>query len=494
VSTDPSRGAATARRPSLKRQLLLGLLLPLVAIFAISTAVAYKVAFRFATEAFDRSLFDNALDLSRQIRYQSGRITVDVPRIALEMLEYDESDRVYYAVRSPGGDIVLGQRGLPEPPDVIARKPIYYDGNYRGDPVRLVAFHVPVNPDADGEFALVQVAETLLKREHLAQEILLGIAASQLVLIVLACASVWKGVGHALAPLEDLRGQLLARSHRDLSPIAEARVPAEVRPLVDAINDLLRRLSEAQQSQQRFVAEAAHQLRTPIAGLKTQAELALRQTSFDDVRTSLVHLHTAADRGTHLVNQLLALARAEPGSGRKLNRQPLDLVALARDATLRAVQQAVAKDIDLGFDPHCERAILDADPVMLGEMLANLVDNAIRYTQPGGTVTVSVTRVRDHVAIQVADNGPGIPEAERERVFERFHRVLGSGAEGCGLGLAIVREIADAHDARIGIEAPSAGTGTIMAVSFAGDAIRTVPLPDVDAASRGAPTLPQSAA
>jgi two-component system sensor histidine kinase TctE len=450
---------------SIRRQLLIGLLLPLTGLWIISSVIAYNVAFSFATEAYDRALFDSALDLSRQLKIVNDSVVLDVPPVALDMLESDEFDRVYYQVRGARGEFVMGYRGLPDPPQTEPKKPIYYDASYRNQHIRVVAFYVPVPPEHPTDLALVQVAETVLKRQILAREILVGLALPQLLLIALACLSVWHGVGRGLTPLEALRSQIQSRSHRDLSPITEETTPREVQPLVHAINDLLTRLSAGLSTQQRFIADAAHQLRTPIAGLKTQTELALRQNDLAEVHRTLRQLQTATERGTHLVNQLLSLARVEPGAARLRPMQPLDLAELAREVTTQWVPQALARNIDLGFEAGPQPALLLGDDLLLREMLANLIDNAIRYTQEGGRVTTRVSG-GGKVVLSVEDNGPGIPPSEREQVFERFHRVIGSGADGCGLGLAIVREIVQGHGAEITLDSPADATGTLVKVIF----------------------------
>jgi two-component system sensor histidine kinase TctE len=288
----------------------------------------------------------------------------------------------------------------------------------------------------------------------------------QLLLIVFAGLMLWYAVGRGLAPLEALRREIESRSHRDLSALPVEQTPHEVRPLIRAMNELLERLSLALASQQRFIADAAHQLRTPIAGLKTQTELALRQTPTGEAHGTLKQLRSATEQATHLVNQLLSLARAEPPAGRVQSTERIDLEALARGATTEWVPRAIERNVDLGFDDASQTALVEGDPFLLREMLNNLLDNAVRYTQPGGQVTVRVTRSGGRATLTVEDNGPGIPEAERARVFERFYRVLGTGAEGCGLGLAIVREIAQSHAAEVKLTPASGGTGTIVRVVF----------------------------
>ena len=456
-----------SEKSTLRRQLLISLLAPVVLVTLISSVISYYYAFNFATLAYDYSLFDSALDISRQIHATDGRVRVDLPRAALDMLESDDHDRIYYVVNDATGAFVAGHRGLPLPGErAPAGKPVYYDGSYRGSPVRIAALYSMVPGASDRDPVLIQVAETLNKRHILADEILLGMLWPELLLIVLVGVLIWYGVERGLRPLAALQREISSRSHRDLSPLAEHNVPGEVHALIHAINDLLARLNEAMSAQQRFIADAAHQLRTPLAGLKTQTELALRQQELGEIRHTLQHLNAATGRTTHLVNQLLSLARAEPGAGRTQALNVLSLSDLARDTTTEWVPRAIERNIDLGFDGTPVDAAIEGDALLIREMLGNLLDNAIRYTQSGGQVTVRVATAGNKVELSVEDNGPGVPPAERERVFERFHRVLGSGAEGCGLGLAIVREIVQSHDAETRLGPGTSGRGTLVTVAF----------------------------
>jgi len=459
--------ARKPRRATLRHQLLLSLLAPIVLLTLISSVVSYYFAFNFATLAYDYALFDSALDLSRQVRPRDGQLRLDLPSAALDMLESDKHDRIYHMVNDSKGTLIAGHIGLPLPREETAPgKPVYYDGNYRGNPVRIAALYSLIPSAPDQEPILVQVAETLNKRHILANEILVGMLLPELLLIVLVGLLVWFGVERGLRPLSALQKEISSRSHRDLSPLPEHNAPEEVHALVRAMNDLLGRLSEALLSQQRFITDAAHQLRTPLAGLKTQTELALRQDAPTEVRHTLLQLNTATGQTTHLVNQLLSLARAEPGSTRAQALQTIDLNELARETTAEWVPQALTRKLDLGFDAAPHIPLIEGDALLVKEMLRNLLDNAIRYTQPGGQVTVRVAVENSKVLLSVEDNGPGIPAVERERVFERFYRLLGTGAEGCGLGLAIVREIAQSHNAETRLEPGVNGSGTLASVIF----------------------------
>lgn len=451
---------------TLRRQLLWWLSAPLLSLWLISSVVDYDIANRFVNLAYDRALLESALDIGRQVKVLNERVYVDLPEIAVQMLQTRESGRVYYLVTGPENEFVTGEPDLPPPPDPLSGRINYYDQQYRGRPVRIVALQLPVERKKQRGLVMVQVAENRAARNEFARQILLGMMLPQGLLILLAGMLVWHVVGRALAPLSSLREEIESRSHRDLSALPEQDMPQEVRPLIRAMNELLDRLSATLASQQRFIADAAHQLRTPIAGLKTQTELAMRQTPSGEAQVTLKQLRTATEQTTRLVNQLLSLARAEPAIGRVREAERLDLVALAREAASDWVPRALARHVDLGFDDPERRAYIIGDGFQLREMLNNLLDNAIRYTGPGGQVSVRVSFEGNDPVLSVEDNGPGIPEAERARVFERFYRVLGTGVDGCGLGLAIVKEIAQQHGAAVTLAPGAGGKGTVVQVAF----------------------------
>jgi len=454
-----------AKPSTLRRQLLVWLVGPLAVLWSVSTVVDYDVANQFVTAAYDRSLLDSAIDIGRQVKVTDGVIRVDLPEVVLEMLVTGEPGKFYYLVTGPKGEYIAGHKGLPPPPDPETDKANYYDAEYLGLPVRIAALYLPLESGSMGS-VLIQVAEGVTARADSARQIMIRMMLPQGLLILLAVLLVWYGVGRGLAPLTSLRREIASRSHRDLSALPEEQAPQEVRPLIRAMNGLLARLSQVLAAQQRFVADAAHQLRTPIAGIKTQTELALRQAQTGEAQAALRQLQTATEQTTRLVNQLLVLARAEPGAERGHRQQSLDLTELARETATEWVPRALSRNIDLGFDGSPNGTRIEGDPFLLKEMLNNLLDNAVRYTQPGGQVTARVSAEARKVALTVEDNGPGIAETEREQVFERFHRVLGTGADGCGLGLAIVREIAQSHGADVTLASGANGTGTAVRIAF----------------------------
>lgn len=451
---------------SLRRKFLAWLLLPLAVMWSVSAWVDYEVAETTVGHAFDRALLSTALDLANQVRPADGKITVELPPVAREIIEADITDRIYYRVVDRQGQTVFGQTDLPLPDDDVAPgQPYFYDTAFEGAPIRVVAIAIAAEQPVPA-LATVIAGERVEKRRGATTQIIVGMAIPQAVLVILVLAAVWITVKRILAPLGRLAGEIGSRSPRDLAPLSENIAPAEVRPLIRSMNDMLARLGSALDAQQRFIADAAHQLRTPLAGIRTQTELALRQNDIGEVRATLSQLMNATERTTHLINQMLSLARAEPGAQRASAPEPLDLTQLARETAMEWVPRALTHNIDLGFDAEQRTLSVPGDAFMLKEMLSNLLDNAIRYTQAGGNVTVRVAAEDNRVALCVEDNGPGIPESERERVFERFHRVLGSSVEGVGLGLAIVREIAESHGAQVALGAGLNGVGTSVRVVF----------------------------
>jgi two-component system sensor histidine kinase TctE len=450
---------------SLRRQLLLWLLIPLSLLWLVNAVVAYRLALHSANSAYDRSLHDATLALVDQLSVNQGHVEVSLPQVALEMLEADEKDRIYYRITGPRGEFVFGHASLPMPPSKVSNTPLYYESNYLGARVRVVALSVPL-PGMTGQFALIQVAETLVKRHELVEEWLLNMVLPQLLLIVLAAVTVWYGVGRGLRPLVQLHDEITLRAAFDLSPLPEQKVSSEIQPLVQAINEMMLRVGNLLEVQQRFVADAAHQLRTPLAGLKAQLELAQRLDDPVQLRHALQQMHTATEQAAHLVQQLLVLARAEPDAQHSADLAVLDWHDLAQKITRDWVQAALQKNIDLGFESDEQPCLRAGNALLLGEMLNNLIDNALRYTPSGGQVTVRVFREPAQLLIEVEDNGIGIFEAQRERVFERFYRVLGSAQSGCGLGLAIVREIATRHGGTVSIQDAVGEQGSCVRLIF----------------------------
>ena len=446
--------ADRGRVGSLRGQLLRWLLLPLLVLVVVSAIAAYRSAVAAANLAYDRSLLASARAIAERVNLAGGRVTVDVPFAALDIFEADSLGRIYYRVSGLHGEFISGYDDFPPLPSGTPRSEAYpalvhfYDGAYRGEPVRAAALHHPVSePDGSG-MVLVQVGETLEARRTFTRSLLVGTVLRQSLLVLLAGVSILFAIQRALRPLLQLRADVAAREPDDLRSFQEDRVHREIRPLVQALNQHTDRLRRLLDSRRRFIADASHQLRTPLAALKTQAEMALRAGSLDSMREAVNAVHATTDETVRLTNQLLSLARAEPGA---TSHSPvdLDLAALARQVCVEVSAEAVRRSIDLGFEG--ESAIVRGEPVLLHEMLANLLDNALRYTPAGGAVTVRV-RAGDRPRVEVEDSGCGIPPELRQRVFERFYRVPGQTAHGTGLGLAIAREIAKGHGITIDLQ------------------------------------------
>ena len=470
---------------SLHRQLFMWLLLPQIVLWIAAASFTYGLAARYANEAIDASLSQASRALARQVKPMSSGLFIDFPRSAQDILESDPSDRVLYTVSTPPGQFILGNRNLPPPP-AIARpamgEPYFYDGTLlpagHGDDtlpaerVRVVALYLQYGDEgAPTGTMLVQVARSRANREELARRILLDTALPLSGLIVLMTMIVWGGIRAGLKPLALLQRQVEGRAANDLAPIRLDAAPPEVRALAGAMNSLLQEVQHNVVAQRRCIGDAAHQLRTPLAGLKSQTELALKEASDPALIERLRRVHESATRSAHLVNQLLSLARAEPESAMLQERVSIDLQRLAHETTAELVPRALAAQIDLGCEdpegdadaepaPICVRGIA----LLLREALVNLIDNAIRYAGAGATVTVRVRRQADEVLLEVEDNGPGIPTAEQAHVFERFVRAT-HGGTGCGLGLAIVREIVERHQGRVWIRTAQPH-GTLVTVAL----------------------------
>lgn len=444
---------------SLRRHLTYWLLGPLLLLVAAGSLVSYRIALNAATKAYDSSLLDPVLAIASHLRRAGSTIELDLPSIAIEALRIDTEDRVFFQVLGPKRELIAGTPRLPAPPERLSpAEHIFYDAKLEGESVRVAAAAVKV----DTGTAIVQVAETLIKRDKLVLELLVASTVPQVLIAFAAVGLLWLGIGLGLRPLDRLRDEIAARSPRDLRPVSERDKPQEVSSLIGALNQLLARLNAAIASQQRFISNAAHQLRTPLAGLKTHAELARREPSTAELRSLLDMIAGETQRTSHLVNQLLTLARAEPGE--TPSGQPVNFHEIVGRDVRDWVQRAVGRNIDLGFE--LEDAWTLGEPLLLRELAANLVDNALAYTQAGGSVTVR-TGVRNGESIlEVEDNGPGIPEGEREKVFERFYRLPATGGEGCGLGLSIVSEIAGRHNARVDLARPAGERGTLIRAVF----------------------------
>lgn len=434
-------------RLSLRRQLLLWLLLPQLVLWAGGGLLSYRIALSYAERGIDQSLTQSVRALSRQVKPIGSGLLIDFPRAAQDVLEQDPDDRVSYTVSSPPGQFLLGNQRLPQPPQNPANfgEPLLYVDTMDGQPLRIVALDVQYG-DADAPQTLrVQVGKGTAVQQRIARELVADLLAPLLALGALLSLLVHAGIRRGLAPLTRLTDQLENRSINALQPIGMTQAPSEVHALVQAVNGLLAEVERSVLQEKRFINDAAHQLRTPLAGLISQVELAQRETTDPVLGARLNKVLIGAERSAHLVHQLLTLARTETTA----RRERLDLAALAREVAREWTPRAVAAGIDLGYE-GTETRDIEGDALQLREAMSNLIDNALRYTSSGSTVTLKVEPHGALTRLVVEDDGPGITAADLPHVFQRFWRASDQPG-GCGLGLAIVREIARRHggDARV---------------------------------------------
>jgi two-component system, OmpR family, sensor histidine kinase TctE len=448
---------------SLFGEILDWMLTPLLVVWPASLVLTWLVAQGIAGGPFDRALEYNTQALSQLVSVNQGKASFNLPQPAREILRADEDDLVYYQVLGLRGEYLSGERDLPLPPDddaVETGRVKLRDDEFRGQDVRIAWLYTRTDQSSGSKPILIQVAETREKRSRLATEIVKGVMLPQFIVLPLAVLLVWLALARGIRPLHELEERIRARRPDDLSPIETQAVPQEVAPLVNSVNDLFARERQSLAAQRRFLADAAHQLKTPLAGLRMQAELALRaQTSEADLKQSLKQISRASMNATRTVNQLLALARAE-GSGQSLPKQSVNVAQLAQEVVREALPRAMERQFDLGYEgleADEPAALIQGYPALLAELVRNLVDNALAYVpstpERSGVITLRVLAGdAGQVLLQVEDNGPGIPAAERELVLQPFYRRLGQEADGSGLGLAIVAEIAKRHDAQLSIE------------------------------------------
>ncbi|MDD4886237.1 MAG: sensor histidine kinase N-terminal domain-containing protein [Thiomonas sp.] len=483
-------GSAPVRRRhprSLFGEILDWMLAPMLLLWPLSIGITYLVAQAIAAKPYDAALQHTLLQLSAQVQTLGAQGAVQSALWRQTLQQPPAGGIQGYQIRSKAGTILAGDAGLPAAwslPPASPGAPIavqWRDSALGAHSVRLASAWVWPAPQAGLKPAapvLVQVAQNMEVRTRLARDIVQGVILPQFVVVPIFILLVWFGLGQGIAPLNELQARIRRRRADDLSPIDEQEAPEEIAPLVDSINSLFGRLQQSLQTQKRFVADAAHQIKTPLAGLRMQAELAQRETDPEDLRASLRQIGRSVERTTRLVNQLLALTRAEnQGGAARAVFETIDLRQSATEAMQELAMLALDKGLELEFDSPQAPLPMRGNALLLQEMIKNLLHNAITYTPPGGSVTLRLRSIaadgpggRAVVQLQLDDSGPGIPDAERALVFEPFYRILDNGSEGSGLGLAIVREIARQHDADITLsdlpqDAP--GGGLRVQVQFA---------------------------
>ncbi len=462
------RNLRKKRDPDVQRSLfgeiLDWMLAPLLFVWPISIVFTHYFANSVASFPYDQSLREHVAAISRQITFADGRPQLAMPGLAQLFLRSDEIDNVYFHLIDADGTLVVGDPELPVPPlpaglgSVESGEVHFRDDEYRGQTLRVAYTYVFASPGSPTHRVLIEVGETTEKRSQLANKIIASVILPQFVIIPLAVVLVWFGLSQGLRPLTRLRNRIEARREADLSPISLSRVPEELRPLTEAFNSMLARMQNNVEAQRRFIANAAHQMRTPLTGLKTQAQLAMGERDPAELRHALRQILTGVDRASHLVDQLLALARAEASGHSQQTLVPLDLEQLLREIVETWVVQALEKRIDLGYEPAGPVPIV-GNAFLLREMINNLLDNALRYTPAGGRVTARVFGQGDFALLEIEDSGSGISDDDSHKVFDRFYRADGSDGEGSGLGLAIVREIAEVHQAAASLRPKTGDAG-----------------------------------
>ena len=451
---------------SLKRQLLWWLLLPQLLLWLIGGFLAFRVALNYAEKTIDQSLTQSVNALARQVKPLGSGLLVDFPKAAQAVLEQDPKDRLAYMVSSPPGSFLLGNTQLPGPDGIATQQPdnvpVLYQIILNGKAMRVASIELPFGDGPTEQRMRVQVAKSLAVQQAIARELVQDVLFPLLLLGAVLGVLMYTGIRRGLSPLARLEAQLANRNAASLTPIELTQAPQEVHSLALALNQLLTTLRRSMSQEKRFLNDAAHQLRTPLAGLISQTEMAMQEHEPHAVHARLNKVHKSAQRSAHLVHQLLSLARTEA----EVTPVPVDVAALAREVAREWTPRALAAGIDLGYEGE-DHLQVRADRVLLREALNNLIDNALLYCPHSASVTLRVRAIGSgHCVLEVEDNGPGVAAADLNHLFERFWRASEMPG-GCGLGLAIVAEIAQRHG------------GSVQALSLAPQGLRvrlTLPL------------------
>ena len=451
-----------SKRISLRHRLLLVLMLPMIVLACLWAVATYVVVLKFINLACDRELEDSVRTLAAQVSSSAHDVSVDLPLAARKMLEYDPDDQVYFMVADSSGHTLVGDHPLKlhlqRPDDQV----YFYNDKVGARTMRLAQLDLALRRGQETSIISVIVAETRVKRHILSEQVFSYLVFPQAVMIIAIVALLWHGIGVGLVPLRRIRDAIASRSHLDLSPIDEQNVPAEVHEQVHAINALMARLNHALGVQRRFIADATHQLRTPVAALKAQTELAQRYAEPKDLQAAITRLNASATRLERLVQQLLDLSRAERDPERPKLDAELELRAVLEDVVVELVPVALRKGVDIAVNFPEGEVRVRGDRNLLRVMAANVIDNAVRYTASGGYVNIGLFVTASSVRVEVRDSGTGIPESEQELVFQRFYRMPTTVSEGSGLGLAITREIAVLHGGAVSLSNRADGPGLVV--------------------------------
>ncbi|HEP0305756.1 TPA: sensor histidine kinase N-terminal domain-containing protein [Providencia rettgeri] len=460
---------------SLFHQLLLFFGIPLILLGSFSVYTHYYSAKNAANLAYDRTLLASARTVAERLQVVDGHLSVSVPYVVLDSFELNNNDRIFYQVISPGGETISGYDDLPPIPPYWMRSQHYtalvyfYDAQYKGLPIRIAAFYQPINEGGITGMVEIRVAETVYSRQDLANQLLISALMSQGTVVFLTLVLAYILLSKLLAPLKKLSHLMLSRSANDLTPLPDLLPWSDLSPLIDALNRYISRLKRMVRRQERFSADASHQLKTPLTVLKTQVSVAINSPDETQRQQSLQAIDKTLDNTINLTDRLLQLSRLKAHEKEAITQyRAINLVDIVHQACFTRLPQAESQHIDLGYE-GAETAWIKGEPILLAEMCANLIDNAIKYTPANGVVTVRVVSSDDHLhwVLEVEDSGPGIPDAKISRSMEAFTRLNNAlGKEGAGLGLALVKDIASYHGSEPQLLKSELLNGLLVRIAF----------------------------
>jgi two-component system, OmpR family, sensor histidine kinase TctE len=450
---------------SIRARLLIWQLLSFLLLSAASCVFIAWLAGQVSYQIYDEQLLNSADSIVARIESDKDRIKVNLPPDAQRMCRHEDKDNFYYQVSRSGGKVIdCDEYILPPPKRARLGKPMFYQSYIKGVKVRALEMCIP-DPGDGKNYVYVTVAETFRTRQAFFYQILFAFLAIEVLFAIAGALTIWLGVGQGLKPLRNLEHSLAQRSPTDLEPISAVDTPTEALPLVQIINTLLTQVQAHIESQSRFAANVAHQLRTPLTGVKTYVDLSLRSVSDPKLRDLLLQIDYGVCRLISLIERMLLLARSDPNRLASQTYAKIDLNSVVMEAAEELKPHCAAKQIALDFSKPANPIVISGDRLSLHELTKNITENAIAHSPTGGTVHIYIAK-GDAVSLIVEDNGPGIPNQERERVFEPFYRLSSNRTPGTGLGLSIARDIARTHQATITIEDPDLNRGTKVVVKF----------------------------
>lgn len=450
---------------SIRTHLLFWQVISLLILSFASFPLSYWLAGRLSRQIYDEQLLNSADSVAARIENDREQINVDLPISARELLRHQDKDNFYYQVLNSNNKLIECDEYIPLPVKRAEdRKPIFYESSIDGNRVQVLEVRSPHPTDSKG-FLYIEVAETLHTRQAFARQILLVLIATQFIFTAFSVLVIWLSIGRGLLPLKILERRLANRGITDLKPLPLSDTPSEALSLVETINRLLEQLNEHIQVQARFAGNVAHQLRTPLSGVKTYVDIALRNSPEPKVHEILEQINHGVCRLISVIEKMLILARSEPNLVASQVNSIIDLNGIVFQVVSEIRTYAEGKQVELLFSSHPDQAKIVGDASSLHELIRNVLENAIIYSPLNSKIELSTT-INGVVSLIVEDNGPGIAASERELVFEPFYRSSLNKSPGSGLGLAIVRDIAKAHQATVVIEDRAQASGAKVTVTF----------------------------